>query len=133
MTGVQTCALPISEFDGDNIGNIPSYRSPRFELIIRAKMLLDAKTTPTRFRLYPAFPNPFNASTTIEFELLEKSHVEITVYNIRGKKVTTITNEMMTAGNQTIRWRPNHLSSGIYFCRLRSGTTVRTIKLVLMK
>ncbi|MBT3478760.1 MAG: T9SS type A sorting domain-containing protein [Candidatus Marinimicrobia bacterium] len=121
------------EFDGDNIGNIPSYRSPRFELIIRAKMLLDAKTTPTRFRLYPAFPNPFNASTTIEFELLEKSHVEITVYNIRGKKVATITNEMMTAGNQTIRWRPNHLSSGIYFCRLRSGTTVRTIKLVLMK
>ncbi|MBC8346656.1 MAG: lamin tail domain-containing protein [Candidatus Marinimicrobia bacterium] len=127
----QNVLLP--EFDQNNIGPIPRYRSPRFELMVIPKILLNTESTPKQFRLFPAFPNPFNGSTTIEFELENGGFIKMDVYNINGQMVDSIINERFPAGRHSVRWNGNHIPSGIYFCQLKSGLTIKINKLVLIK
>ena len=84
------------------------------------------------------FPNPFNPKTSIEFSILNKGNVELSVYNIRGQKVKTLVNESFNAGTHKVIWdgRDNNdkaVSSGIYFYRLNTGGKKLTRKMVLMK
>jgi hypothetical protein len=120
-------------FDKNNIGSIPRYRSPRFELFIIPNILLGAQTFLKEFDLFPAYPNPFNSTTTIEFELGNGGIVKMDVYNIRGQKIDSIINEVFPAGSHSVRWNRNHFPSGIYFCQLQAGSTIKVNKLVLIK
>lgn len=120
-------------FDSNNIGHIPKYRTPRFELIIEPKIRLGTHSTLSQYLLHPAFPNPFNGSTTLTFEIPEKGSVRIDIYNIRGERVDHIINEPQFAGKQSIQWSPSPLASGIYFCRIQFGQQSKTIKLLFMK
>jgi hypothetical protein len=84
------------------------------------------------------YPNPFNPETNINFSVKEKGNVKIEVFNILGKKIDTIVNEEITAGNHTVVWkgkdhRGNSVSSGIYFYRMTSGNYSSTHKMILMK
>ena len=123
---------------GDNIlvfqgiSVYPPLGIPRF-VVVFDKTNLNTPSTPRRFHFYPAYPNPFNAATILEFEILEKGPVEMTIYSIRGEMVDTIINERFPAGRHSVRWNGNRFPSGIYFCRLKSGSTIKTNKLVLIK
>ncbi|MBT4064595.1 MAG: T9SS type A sorting domain-containing protein [Candidatus Marinimicrobia bacterium] len=121
------------DFDNNSVGPIPRYRPPRFELVLIPETRLSVQTASNRFHLSTAYPNPFNTSTTIEFELPISGLVEMAVYNIRGQKVVSIVNEVLSAGQQSVHWDATKIPSGIYFCQLKMGSTVKTNKLALIK
>ena len=88
--------------------------------------------------MFPAYPNPFNPSTTITFTLPTDGHTSLTVYNLAGQKVATLVNGQMNAGNHSIVWdgkddTGSAVAAGVYFTRLDMGNTVATGKMVLIK
>ena len=85
------------------------------------------------FNLYPAYPNPFNPSSKIRWQLAVGSLVNLVVYNLAGERVATLINERQAAGLHQVEFDGSALASGIYFYRLRVGKQVITRKMVLMK
>ena len=84
------------------------------------------------------FPNPFNPSTTIYYDLHQPSHVKLEIYNVRGQLVNTLLNEYISTGAHSIIWNGSNAqghpqSSGIYFYRLQTDTFSETKRMVLMK
>ena len=88
---------------------------------------------PTAVKLYPAYPNPFNPTTTVRYYLPKATNVKLTVYDILGRKISELVNSRQTAGNYTARFNAAQLSSGMYFYRLQAGETVKTGKMMLIK
>ena len=86
------------------------------------------------FRLFPAFPNPFNPVTHIRFSLPPGRHrVSLTVYNNLGQKVTTLLNGVETGGAKLVTWHAASAPSGVYFIRLLSDREQKTTKVILLK
>lgn len=79
------------------------------------------------------YPNPFNATTLIEFELPVTSAVSLNIFDINGRLVTTLLDETMAAGLHTISFDGSAFASGIYFARLTAGNYNTTHKMVLLK
>ncbi len=84
------------------------------------------------------YPNPFNPETNIAFSMKESGKVKIEVYNILGKKVTTVLNDVMTKGNHSVLWKGDdsngkQVASGIYFYRMTTDSYKATNKMILMK
>ncbi|MBD3224687.1 MAG: T9SS type A sorting domain-containing protein [Caldithrix sp.] len=95
----------------------------------------DAATTdiPDTFHLFGNFPNPFNPSTNIRFNIAEASQVELTVYNAMGQKVATVVNEFMAAGKYKVTFDAQNLSSGIYVYQLEAQGFSDIQKMILLK
>jgi hypothetical protein len=85
------------------------------------------------------YPNPFNPTTTIKFSLAEKGNVELTVYNLKGQKVKTLTKDFLDKGEHSVIWNGDDelgktVSSGMYFYRLAiAGKTIASNKCMLLK
>lgn len=92
-----------------------------------------AAQVPIEYKLYPVYPNPFNPSTTISFDLPEASSVLITIYNVLGQNVATLINGRLPAGRHEREWNAARFSSGIYFVRMQAGDFVKTTKITLLK
>jgi len=93
----------------------------------------DLSASANGFILHQNYPNPFNLTTTIEYKLSKAANVTIEVFNYNGQKIKTLlSNKYETAGVQSIKFNAVDLPSGIYFCSLRVGQSVRTIKMVLL-
>lgn len=93
---------------------------------------------PEGFALYQNYPNPFNPSTEIRFELPRTSEVELTVYNLLGQEIKTLTDGRLPAGSHSVIWDGTNnegtaVSSGIYFYRLQAGEYLDRKKMVLLK
>ena len=93
---------------------------------------------PEKFALHDNFPNPFNPSTVITYDLAVDGFVDLSIYNVVGKKIKTIVSQNETAGRKITAWygrddAGNTLSAGMYFYRLTAGGKVFTKKMVLMK
>lgn len=80
-----------------------------------------------------AYPNPFNNSTTISYNLTKSSDVALEIYNILGHKVETLVNNVQPAGNHQTVWNAYNYSSGIYFYTIKVDEIAQTKKLVLLK
>ena len=65
---------------------------------------IDGELLPTEFALHQNYPNPFNPTTTLRYDLPQDSHVLITIYDIRGRKVKTLINENQNAGYRITQW-----------------------------
>ena len=90
--------------------------------------------SPNQFTLYPAYPNPFNPLTTIQFDVettLSKSVLNI--YDISGKNVATLINERLKSGSYEVQWDASGFSSGVYFSELISGENRVSQKMILLK
>ena len=88
---------------------------------------------PERFALHGNFPNPFNPTTTIRFDLDAPGFTTLTVYNLLGQAVATLVAEPLTAGAYEMAFDASHLPSGPYLYRLTSGTLSQQRMLVLLK
>ena len=92
---------------------------------------------PSNFCLHPSFPNPFNASTTISFELRNAGFVSLDIFDVTGRTVGVQNFEplqqQMPAGQHSIVFDAEGLTSGIYFVSLQAGDFKQTQKIVLMK
>ena len=89
-------------------------------------------------QLHRNYPNPFNPTTTIAFDLAVESIVSIDIYNIRGQKVRTLTNEIYGVGSHSVEWNGQdengrEVSSGVYFYRMNAGEVNDVRRMVLLK
>jgi hypothetical protein len=85
------------------------------------------------FKLQDNYPNPFNPSTEIRFSLAENVNVNLKVYDMSGKEVAVLVNEMKTAGEHSIMFNASGLSSGTYFYKLTAGSVEQVKKMTLVK
>jgi len=93
----------------------------------------DPDDLPKKFQLYPAFPNPFNPSTTVRFDLPKSSDVNMELYDAIGRRVATITDKLYTAGTHTVTVDASRLGSGVYFLRVHSTFGLQSQKVTLIK
>ena len=87
----------------------------------------------SEFRLYQNFPNPFNPTTQISYEIPHAGFVKMEIFNILGEKISTLINQYETAGKHNITFDASNLSSGIYIYQLRSANSIAEKKLTLLK
>jgi hypothetical protein len=88
---------------------------------------------PRHFILHQAYPNPFNPTTTIRFELPSATHVSLKLFNVMGQEVLTLADEVRLAGRHQIHLDAADLASGVYFYRLQTGDIFETKRLVLLR
>ena len=88
---------------------------------------------PNEFSLEQNFPNPFNPSTSIRFNLPESGMVKLTLFNILGQEIKTLVNEFKESGVHTINFNASELNSGIYIYKIDSGSFTQTRKMTLIK
>jgi subtilisin family serine protease len=88
---------------------------------------------PVKFNLSQNYPNPFNPSTRIKFALPKSEFVNIKIYDILGKEISTLVNENLTAGYYEVEFNANNLSSGMYFYKFESSTFTDVKRMVLIK
>jgi hypothetical protein len=88
---------------------------------------------PEQFMLNQNYPNPFNPVTVISWQLPVSSHVDLSIYNVFGQKVSTLISKKQSAGNYQIEWNASGFSSGIYFYKLHTGIKTVTRKMILLK
>jgi hypothetical protein len=85
------------------------------------------------YRIDSVYPNPFNATTKIVFDLTEASHVTLEIFNSIGQKVQTLVDDYYQTGHHTYIFQANKLTSGIYLLRLRANGVIDSHKLILIK
>jgi len=106
------------------------YAESSIETSMNDNVLIDI---PQKFVLFQNYPNPFNPSTTIEFTLPKSEFVELKVYNILGKKVSTLVSKKLNQGNHTYTFVGNNLASGVYYYRLEAENFTQTRKMIYLK
>ena len=104
----------------------------KFSNIINVEAI-DKLSVQAKFALEQNYPNPFNPNTTISYSIPEKSNVELKIYNILGKEVAQLVNEIQESGSHNIQFNAEKLSSGAYFYRLTAGQFVETRKFLFLK
>jgi hypothetical protein len=88
---------------------------------------------PTVYKQYNNYPNPFNPSTAIKYDLPHNTFVKLSVYDVLGKLVTELVNQNMTAGRYEANWNASNYSSGAYFYKLETESFTDMKKMVLVK
>ena len=97
-------------------------------------MVLVEEMSPAAFELSGNYPNPFNPTTTITYRIERAGQVKLTVYDLLGRKVTTLVESAMIPGNYSVRWNAQGFASGVYFCRLEHANgNVMSHKMLLIK
>jgi hypothetical protein len=88
---------------------------------------------PSEFRLHGNYPNPFNPTTTIQFDLADAGQARLTVYDVIGRQVAELVNQTMSAGTHSVQFNAGSNSSGTYILRLEAGGQTFTSKMLLVK
>jgi hypothetical protein len=88
---------------------------------------------PTQYELLDNYPNPFNPSTTIEFNLPRASEIRLTIYNMVGQEIAVLMENFMPAGNYKVKFKAEELPSGMYIYRLETAQKSFAGKMLLMK
>ena len=96
------------------------------------------KSIPLDFRLYANFPNPFNPTTTLKYELAITSEVSLVIYDLLGNKVKTLVNGQKEAGTYSIQWDGKNdagiaVPSGVYFYKMKAQKFTQTQKMMFLK
>lgn len=88
---------------------------------------------PTETTLKNSYPNPFNPTTAIPYELATESNVNITIYDATGREVESLVSGLQSAGTYSITWDASNHASGMYFVKMAADNQVHTQKLMLVK
>ncbi|MEJ5352415.1 MAG: T9SS type A sorting domain-containing protein [Melioribacteraceae bacterium] len=110
-----------------------TYSDPNYATVYGMELYKKGpETKPVEYSI-SAYPNPFNPSTTINYELPERSLVTIKIYDVLGREIKELINEMKEAGYYKLEFDGNELSSGIYICTINANKFNKSIKLMLVK
>ncbi|NIT60094.1 MAG: T9SS type A sorting domain-containing protein, partial [Aliifodinibius sp.] len=93
----------------------------------------DIKLPPQNFRLFQNYPNPFNPTTCIGFAIPKTTKVELSIYDMLGRKVATPMDKWLPAGRHEVEWNAASYSSGIYFYELTAGKYRAVQRMLLIK
>jgi hypothetical protein len=88
---------------------------------------------PTRFALYQNYPNPFNPTTSISFDLPERTFIRLSLYDLLGHEIACLVSSELPAGHHQIQWDAAGVASGVYLYRLQGGGWISTKKLILLR
>jgi hypothetical protein len=88
---------------------------------------------PLEYSLSQNYPNPFNPATKIEFSIAKSGLVSLKVYDLLGREMATLVNEVKAPGTYTLRWDAGSMQSGVYFYRLTAGDFSKSRKLILLR
>jgi len=91
------------------------------------------QNSPQEIYLSQNYPNPFNPATTINYRLNVKSHVELIIYDIAGRKIKTLVDQAQNRGKYSINFNASGLASGVYVYRLKAGSTEQSRKMLLLR
>jgi hypothetical protein len=89
--------------------------------------------TPSSYSLEQNHPNPFNPSTEIGFQISDHGLVTLKVYDVLGREVATLVNEVREPGTYNVRWDAGGVSSGAYFYRIMAGSFAQTRRMLVLK
>ena len=103
-----------------------------------AILSIEKDVLPLQFILYQNYPNPFNPVTTLCYNLREDAMVNLTIYDMMGRQVSTLVNRKQTAGYKSVQWNATNsagspVSAGIYLYMIQAGEFRQTKKMVLLK
>lgn len=88
---------------------------------------------PKSYTLRPNYPNPFNPTTEIQFSLPEAKHVSLVIYDVQGREIESLVNEVKDAGHHRVTWTSHALPSGVYIYRLTIDNFTQARRMVLLK
>ncbi|MFA5404422.1 MAG: T9SS type A sorting domain-containing protein [Ignavibacteria bacterium] len=88
---------------------------------------------PDKYALHQNYPNPFNPNTNIKFDLINQGFVTLKIYDILGKEVATLVNEVLNPGFYSVSFSNNRISSGIYFYKISTDNFTEIKKMLLIK
>ena len=98
-----------------------------------SSLTADVVAVPDAFAMSPAYPNPFNPSTSISLSISDAGNVNVSVYNLKGQMVSALAEGYMNAGNYTFNWDASDQVSGMYLIKAETGGNVSIQKLLLIK
>ena len=110
-----------------------------FDIIVSSNVGVgDDDALPNSFRIYPNYPNPFNSTTKIDYQLPKKTNVQLVIFDILGRSVITLVDDILNPGYKTITWNGidafgNNVSAGMYFYMIQTGKNREVKKMVLLK
>ena len=127
--GAQTAEIQVRNSKGDFVGVLDSADISEFSTGI------DRKTPafPLEYRPASNYPNPFNPATTIKFTVLQKGVVSLKIFDLLGRQIAVLMDRILAPGTYVTSFDGSHLSSGVYFYHLETGSIRETHKLVLLK
>jgi len=93
----------------------------------------DVADLPSEFALWSNYPNPFNASTVISYQVPAAGHVKLEIYNLFGQKVATVVDGQQEAGYKSVSWENSEAASGVYFYKLTAGGFTEVKRMTLLR
>lgn len=134
-TGISTVNKGSFETAGGFMGTYPAVGESQFTLMVYGitTAAIDDEILPERVTLNEAYPNPFNPSTVISFDLKDADMVSLDIFDITGRQVATLVHEYMVPGNHQVSWNPGNLSSGLYLVNLVVGIETFNQKITYIK
>jgi len=130
-------ALAFGDINGDSFPDLAMGQSGQPSVLTFLSTLTasieENSPTPQSFDLSQNYPNPFNSSTGFELLLKQSARVNAAIFDILGKRIDTIADNIFPAGKSQIFWHPQNQPSGLYFCRAMIGNESAAIRLILLK
>jgi hypothetical protein len=125
----------ICDINNDGVNEILTFSGNSLHVfsLMQATSVENDITLPDEYAIIGNYPNPFNAQTTIKYNLPKASNVKIELYDITGRKIDTIVESHRLAGANQVVWDATGKPSGIYLYRIRAGNESKTGRMVLLK
>ena len=141
---VAGCLIDMTGQSGYSIPSSAQLPPGRFRIYLGTSQEVESEsnspgtTRPVSYHLYPNFPNPFNPSTSIAFDLPNPGPVKLEIFNIKGEQVRILVDGYQERGSHLVRWdgrnsSGDQVATGMYFSRLVAGTYTSSVKMVLVK
>jgi hypothetical protein len=112
-----------------NIENINIYKTG----VHLVETGVDESYLPLSISVSQNYPNPFNPTTSIQYAVASRQYISIKIYDVLGREVATLVNEVQDAGLKSVTWNANNIPSGVYFYRLQAGSFIETKKMLLIR
>lgn len=132
----ETKTIAYAIFAGDNLNDIKNSATRAKQVYVSNPPTTIPKITDNQYdglKLRQNFPNPFQQSTQINYTVGKQGKVSVKIYNIEGKLIETLVDEIKSTGNYSMRFNAVNITSGIYYYQLQTDNYVITKKMVLMK
>jgi hypothetical protein len=134
MTFTTTAKGSFSAYGSGGVNIYPEVGASHFTLtVVYSALTTNDDMMPKEFALHPAYPNPFNPSVTLRFNIEAHGYTSLYIYDITGRLVEILVDRKLESGEYEILWDAGNLPSGIYFVQLKSGEKTITQKLTLLK